>query len=720
MPACVGKRFGVALPSYAGQASHVEVVGPSLCRNDYGRVGGRQAVFCSVLSTHYLSINPEWTLKFANGHQRKIEMATHKIVFLPYETEIEVPHGETIIYAAMEAGVHINASCGGEGVCGKCRVLIEEGTVKGGISEKLSRQDQEKGYRLACQAVVQSDLVVRIPVESSLDATVLRRMMTPRKTANIREMNFDELKEQGLFVAPVEKIFLQLPSPTPQDNLSDITRLINYLNVKHGEHRLDVALSVIRKIPEVIREKDFEVTATLVRPVRDVGKTRLINVQAGDTTDRSYAIAMDIGTTTIYGQVIDLISGEVLAEHGDFNGQISYGEDVISRIVFAEKPGGLQRLHEVVINTINTVLNKIIKRSGIDHEDLSTITLAGNTTMTQLMLKVNPRYIRRSPYVPAATLYPPTRARDLGMVVGEHVAALVYPAISSYVGGDIVAGVMGSGIYRSERLTLYLDVGTNAEIVIGNKDWLACAACSAGPAFEGGGLKFGMRAEKGAIEDFSLDPLTYEPMLITIGNVRPKGICGSGLITMVAGMFEMGVINNLGKFNHDLKTDRIRKEDGVYEYVLAWKDETEIDRDVTLTEIDIENLIRAKGAIYSGCMTLLTEVGLSIQDIEHIILAGGFGSHVDLEKAMVIGLLPEMDAEKVTFIGNGSLMGARMSSLTNRIRKDVVQVTKKMTNFELSDTGSYMDNYIAALFLPHTDINQFPRLKARFEARKKN
>jgi uncharacterized 2Fe-2S/4Fe-4S cluster protein (DUF4445 family) len=647
-------------------------------------------------------------------------MTNYKIKFLPHETEIEVPSGETIIHAAMEAGVHVNASCGGEGVCGKCRVLIEEGTVKGGISEKLSRQDQERGYRLACQAVAQSDLVVRIPVESSLDASELRRLMTPRKTARIRAMNFDELKEKGLFVAPVEKIFLQLPPPTAQDNLSDITRLISYLNVKHGEHRLDVALPVIRKIPDVIREKDFEITATLVRPVRDVGKTRLINVQAGDTTGRSYAVAMDIGTTTIYGQVIDLISGAVLAEYGDFNGQISYGEDVISRIVYAEKPGGLQRLHEVVINTINKVLGKIIKRSGIDHEDLSTITLAGNTTMTQLLLKVNPRYIRRSPYVPAATLYPPTRAKDLGMAVGEHVSALVYPAISSYVGGDIVAGVMGSGIYRSEQLTLYMDVGTNAEIVIGNKDWLACAACSAGPAFEGGGLKFGMRAEKGAIEDFSIDPLTCEPMLITIGNVRPKGICGSGLITMVADMFEAGIINNLGKFNRDLKTDRIRQEDGVYEYVLAWKDETQIDRDVTLTEIDIENLIRAKGAIYSGCMTLLTEVGLNIQDVEHIILAGGFGSHVDLEQAMVIGLLPEMDADKVTFIGNGSLMGARMSSLTNRIRKDVVQVTKKMTNFELSDTASYMDNYIAALFLPHTDINQFPKLKARLAMRKKN
>jgi len=646
-------------------------------------------------------------------------MTTHKIIFLPYQTKIEVPDGETVIHAAMEAGVHINASCGGEGICGKCRVLIEEGEVEGGISEKLNQADRDQGYRLACQAAVRSDLTVRIPVESALDASALRMLKSPRKTAHIRVMNFDELKEKGLFVPPVEKIFVQLPKPTLQDNLPDITRLISYLKAKHDEHRLDVALSVIRKIPDAIREKDFEVTAALVRPVRDVGKTRLINVQPGDTTSRNYAIAMDIGTTTIYGQVIDLISGEVLAEYGDFNGQISYGDDVISRIVYAEKPGGLERLHEVVMNTINKVLGKIIKKSGIDHEDLSTITLAGNTTMTQLMLKINPRYIRRSPYVPAATLYPPTRAMDLGMDVGDHVSALVYPAVSSYVGGDIVAGVMGSGIYRTEKLTLYLDVGTNAEIVIGNRDWLACAACSAGPAFEGGGLKYGMRAEKGAIEDFSIDPLTYDPMIITIGNVRPKGICGSGLITMVANLFETGVINNLGKFNRDLETSRIRQTDGVYEYVLAWKDETQIERDVTLTEIDIENLIRAKGAIFSGCMTLLTEVGMSIQDIEHIILAGGFGSYVDLEKAMVIGLLPEMDAAKVTFIGNGSLMGARMSSLTNRIRKDVVEVIRKMTNFELSDTPSYMDNYIAALFLPHTDIKQFPKLKARLEARKK-
>jgi uncharacterized 2Fe-2S/4Fe-4S cluster protein (DUF4445 family) len=258
-------------------------------------------------------------------------------------------------------------------------------------------------------------------------------------------------------------------------------------------------------------------------------------------------------------------------------------------------------------------------------------------------------------------------------------------------------------------------VGTNAEIVIGNRDWLACAACSAGPAFEGGGLQFGMRAAPGAIEDFSLNPATLEPMIATIGRQRPKGICGSGLINMVACMFEMGVIDNRGKFDPDLKTARLRRTEGTFEFVLAWEKETQIGRDITLSEIDIENLIRAKGAIYSGCMTLLTEVGMEIRDIERIVLAGGFGSFVDLDKAMTIGLLPEIDPGKVTYLGNGSLLGARMSSLTNRIRRDVTEVIRKMTNFELSETSSYMDNYIAALFLPHTDLNLFPKLQARLE-----
>jgi uncharacterized 2Fe-2S/4Fe-4S cluster protein (DUF4445 family) len=644
-------------------------------------------------------------------------MGDYTVSFFPYSKKIKVKSGETILRAALEAGVHINASCGGGGVCGKCRVIIEQGNVEGGISEKLSIEDREKGYRLACQSQVNSDLVVRIPVESEIDSTFLDKAAAARKTARITEMNLEDLKEQGLFTPPVEKKYLELPPPDKDDRLPDMTRLVSFLKLKHQEHRLAVSLPVIRKIPDMIRKENFKVTATLARPVQSGRKTRIINIQPGDTTSRNYAIAVDVGTTTVYAQLLDLSTGKPLAQFGEFNGQISFGEDVISRIMYAEKPEGLEKLHQVIIKNINSLIKKLIGKSGIDIDEVSTLTLAGNTTMTQLLLKINPSYIRRSPYVPAATLYPPIDAVTLGIELGDHVTALVYPAISSYVGGDIVAGVMGSGLYLSEDLTLFLDIGTNAEIVVGNKDWFACAACSAGPAFEGGGIKFGMRASKGAIEDFSIDPSSLEPMNVTIGNTLPKGISGSGLISIVATLFEMGVINSKGRFNRDLDTPRIREVDGIFEYVLAWKEMTTIDRDVVISEIDIDNLIRAKGAIYSGFMTLLAEVGLGVKDLDRIILSGGFGSYVDLEKAITIGLLPEIDSEKVIYVGNGSLMGARMSCLTNRIRKDVVEVTRKMTNFELSETNSYMDQYVAALFLPHTDINQFPKLKKRLKSR---
>jgi uncharacterized 2Fe-2S/4Fe-4S cluster protein (DUF4445 family) len=647
-----------------------------------------------------------------------LKMGKCNILFLPHNIKIAVNEGENLIRAAMEAGVHINASCGGEGVCGKCRVIIEDGSVEGGITEKLDKKDIEKGFRQACLSKVLSDLVVRIPIESEVDAGVLNLQQAPRKTAGIWEMNLDNLKDKGLFMPPVEKKYLDLPEPTSQDNLPDVTRLVSFLKAKYDEHRLVVELPVIRKISDILRQSNFKITATLARPVQSGRKTQIINVQPGDTTDRNYAIAVDIGTTTVYAQLVDLITGEVLAQFGDYNKQISYGEDVISRIIYAGKPGGLEKLHEEVIATINKLIEKMVKKARIDPDEISAVTLAGNTTMTQLALKVNPKYIRLAPYVPASTLYPPIKAAELGLNLGDHVTALVYPAVSSYVGGDIVAGVMGSGMYRAEELTLFMDIGTNAEIVIGNKDWLACASCSAGPAFEGGGIKFGMRAAKGAIEDFSLDPLTLEPMNITIGNVRPKGICGSGLITIAATMFEMGIIDSRGKFNRDLNTPRVRETDGIYEYVLAWSHETQVDRDIALTEPDLDNLIRAKGAIYSGCMTLLEEVGLRMQDIDRVYLAGGFGSYIDLEKAMVIGLLPEIDTDRVRFIGNGSLMGAKMSCLTNRIRKDVVAVTRRMTNFELSETPSFMDNYVAALFLPHTNMDQFPKLKARLKSRK--
>jgi len=644
---------------------------------------------------------------------------TYSITFLPHNTSVKVEDNTSLIRAAMEAGVHINASCGGGGVCGKCRVLIEKGNVQGGISEQLSTEDREKGYRLACLSEVSSDLVVRIPVESEIDTSRLNVQTGSRHTAKVMYANIDELRQDGLFFPPVEKIYLELDPATAEDNQADVTRIINHLRFKHDEHRLTMDLDLIRKVPDIIRQGDFKVTATIVRPVREDGKNKIVNIEPFDTSNRNFAIAVDIGTTTIFGQTLDLQTGQVLSEHGEFNSQISYGEDVISRIIFAEKGDGLEILHQKVIDNINQIIEKIIRKANIGSHEVTTITLAGNSTMTQLLLKINPSYIRRAPYVPASSMYPPFHASDIGIALAEHTIALIYPGVSSYVGGDIISGIMASGMYRTQELTLYMDIGTNAEIAIGHKDWMVCTAASAGPAFEGGGVKFGMRATKGAIEDFSINPVTYEPMVITVGNQKAKGICGSGMITLTARLLETGIIDSRGKFNQSLDTPRIRKTDDIWEYVIVYKENTQIDRDITITEPDLDNLIRAKGAMYSAALTLLEEIGLKIHDIERIILAGGFGSYIELESAITIGLLPEIDPEKVTYLGNGSLLGCKINCLTNAFRRDVGKVVSMMTNFEMATTSSYMDHYMASLFLPHTELNHFPKVKARLEKLRK-
>ncbi|MCD4721543.1 MAG: ASKHA domain-containing protein [Desulfobacula sp.] len=640
---------------------------------------------------------------------------TYSVKFLPHNVSVEVDDNESLIRAAMEAGVHINASCGGGGVCGKCRVLIEEGSVEGGISEHLSPEDQEKGYRLACMSEVSCDLVVRIPIESEIDTSRLNIHAGSRHTAKVMYSNIDELRQDGLFIPPVEKIYLELDSATAEDNQADVARIINHLRLKHGEHRLTMGLGLIRKISDIIREGDFKVTATIVRPVRKDGKNEIVNIEPFDTSDRNFAIAVDIGTTTVYGQVLDLHTGQVLSEQGEFNSQISYGEDVISRIIFAEKDDGLEILHQKVIEVINKIIEKILKRAKIGRHEVTTITLAGNSTMTQLLLKINPSYIRRDPYVPASIMYPPFHASEINIDLADHTIALIYPGVSSYVGGDIIAGIMASGMYRTSELTLYMDIGTNAEIAIGHKEWMVCTAASAGPAFEGGGVKFGMRATKGAIEDFSINPETYEPMIITVENKKAKGICGSGMITIAAKLLETGVIDSRGKFNQALDTPRIRQTDDIWEYVLIYKENTQIDRDITITEPDLDNLIRAKGAMYAAAITLLEEIGLKVTDIERIILAGGFGSYVELESAITIGLLPEIETEKVTYLGNGSLLGCKINSLTNALRRDVANVVNMMTNFEMAATPSYMDHYMGALFMPHTELNNFPKVKERLE-----
>jgi uncharacterized 2Fe-2S/4Fe-4S cluster protein (DUF4445 family) len=640
---------------------------------------------------------------------------SYKITFLPSNRVVEVESGLSVIKAARQAGVHINASCGGSGVCGKCRVILESGTLTGGKSEKLTDAEYEEGYRQACISTIDSNATIRITAESELKTGAVPTEVPIRHRASMHDFNIEDLKEKNVFVPPIEKRVLHLSEPTHEDNMADAGRIIQGLKNEHNERGMITTLPVLKKMRSALREKDFVVTVTLSRPVSKDGKNHIVNIQPGDMSHRSYGLAFDIGTTTVHGSLVDHQTGKLIATRADYNGQISYGEDVISRIIHAEKPKGLKLMHELVTNTINGLITKLLLKTDIVRDEITSITLSGNTTMTHFLLSLEPHNIRRAPYVPVSTFFPPIRARDINLELPLRAVALVFPSISSYVGGDIIAGVMGSGMYSTEAVTLYVDIGTNAEIVIGNREWLVCAACSAGPAFEGGGITHGMRAAAGAIEDFSLNPATYEPMNLTIGNKPPIGICGSGLLVIVATLFEYGVIDRQGKFNRELETSRIREGRSGYEYVLTWEEEAGGDSDIVINEVDIENFIRAKAAIYAGCKTLIEGVGLQVTDLEKIILAGAFGSYIDLDSAMTVGLLPEIDPERILYVGNGSLLGSWMSEMSNHIRRDVVEVVRNMTSFELSEVTDFKDQYIGSLFLPHTDVSLFPETSKRLQ-----
>jgi len=632
-----------------------------------------------------------------------------RVHFNPDNVDIIVDKGENLLQAAIAAGVHIHASCGGKGVCGTCKVVIEKGEVESARTDRVSEAEYQQGIRQACQCQILSDLTVYVPVESRLEKAVLSQES---------KMTSSVLATGWRFKPPLSKLYVELSPPTLTDNAGDLTRLLRGLKQRFALSDLSVDFPVVRKLGKVLRDSDWKVTVTtLVTAAKPRTKAwrrpRIIDIEPGDTREIHYALAFDIGTTTVCGQLLDLNRGKVLAESIDYNGQISYGEDVITRIAYCQKAGGLKKLQQAVVATINGTIDEMVTRSRVPVETIGHIMLAGNTTMTQLLLGLDPRYIRLTPYTPVANFFPPVEAASLGIKVGEHVQVFAFPAVASYVGGDIVAGVIGAGLHQRKALTFFMDIGTNGEIVIGNSEWMVTASCSAGPAFEGGGIKHGIVASNGAIEDFSIDPNSLEPTIGTIGQVKPKGICGSGLINIIAGLLEAGLINQKGKFNPDLPTKRIRPGDDGYEYVLSWATETQTGKDIVITEVDIDNLIRAKGAIYAGCQTLSASVGVNCADFEQVIIAGAFGSHIDIERSITIGLLPDLPVDRFVFVGNGSLLGARLTSFSRDLLDDARRVAQMMTNIELSESIDFMNNYIAALFLPHTNASEFPAVSKR-------
>jgi len=629
--------------------------------------------------------------------------AQYRVKFEPDNIDIVVDEGVNLMQAAIAAGVHINASCGGAGTCGTCNVLVKEGRVESQKTAKVTDANYKKGVRQSCQSKVTSNLVVEIPIESRLETAVLSQ-----EKLGVAALG-QPLATGWRFAPPVEKRFLKLTPPSLEDNASDLSRLLRCIDKQCRKTGVEVDFAALKKLAEVIRQADWHITATFLE---DDGHTRLINVEAGDTRSTNYSLAFDIGTTAVRGQLLDLARGRALAQAIDYNGQISYGADVISRIAQCKNPGGLQKLQKAVVDTLNKLTTEMTGQAGVDIQSINHVVVAANTVMVHLLLGLDPQYLRLSPYVPTASNPPLVKARELGIEVAEHVYLYTVPSVASYVGGDIVAGILGSGIYQRQKVTLYIDIGTNGEIVVGNRDWMVTSAASAGPTFEGGGIKHGMLATTGAIEDFELKAESAGPRLSVIGGGKPKGICGSGIINMAAAMLRAGLITQDGKFNTDKPGSHIRRGEDGYEYLLVSARESATGKDIVFTEIDMTNLIRAKAALFAGYQTLAGSIGARMSSIDEVVIAGTFGSRLNIENAITIGLLPDMPREKFIFIGNGSLLGARLVSYSTDLLRQSRRVAAMMTNVELSESADFMTNYVAAMFLPHTNARElFPSVK---------
>jgi uncharacterized 2Fe-2S/4Fe-4S cluster protein (DUF4445 family) len=635
-------------------------------------------------------------------------MKTYRVTFLPAHKSLEIGEASTIAQAAQRAELHINNLCGGEGVCGECKVRVLKGEVKtsAALSTFFSKEDMEKGFTLACQTKVTEDLEVEIPPESRLEG---EQIMTGEAAADVQGGAFPEQRpETPLYsLKPLaRKIYLELPPPTLQDNITDIERVSRELRKKIGWHSFEISLPCLQHLSDTLRDYDWKIT---VMVVKDRGRYRIQKIEPMDTSSRNFGLAVDVGTTTVVAQLVDLKTGRILGVEGTHNLQAQWGADVISRMVFACTKDGLHPLHDAVVKNINSLIDSLTKKTKVPGEDIQALVAAGNTTMSHFLLGLTPCNIRLEPYVPTADVYPQILATEIGIRIHPRGVLETLPSVASYVGGDIVAGVVASGIADQPLVQGLIDIGTNGEIAIGNKEWLVCCSASAGPSFEGGGTRCGMRATRGAIEkvEISDGKVSYQ----TIGRARPLGICGSGLIDCIYELKRNRIIGSDGKFDRSRKDPRLVFEDDVPQYVIVPADETETGEPIVFTEPDIANLIKSKGSIFAAIKSLIDYTGLSFDQLDTFYVAGGFGNFLNVPKAVAIGLLPDIPKEKIKFIGNSSLTGARMALTSEEAFEKCLHVSRSMTNIELSNYPPYMDEYIAALFLPHTDKRLFPSVK---------
>jgi uncharacterized 2Fe-2S/4Fe-4S cluster protein (DUF4445 family) len=660
-------------------------------------------IYCKHRSSCPISFLSKKGIEGWVGEEKKIEeeIETAVVIFEPDKKEIAVPKGSTLLEAARSADIHINASCNGKGACGKCKLILESGQFETDDTPLLSDTEKEKNYVLACLTKVKGNITARIPEES-----IEKKL----KVAGMGEDATKKLKGLVTKIEPMlENYSLELNRPTLEDSVSDLDRLNRGLKKAGCDvSRLSVGLKVMRQLAATMREDDWKVIASVLHKKCS---SEVLRVAPGNGSKRSLGLAIDLGTTSIVVYVVDMTDGKILSATSGHNRQATCGDDVINRIVCAEKDG-VKKLSGMSLVTINNLIGEAMNGLVEDNfKQIENVVISGNTTMTHLLLGIEPKYLRREPYIPSVSEFPILKAGNIGIKANPIAAVYIMPGPASYVGGDIVSGLLYTGFHREEPLTLFIDVGTNGEIVLGNKDWLMTASCSAGPAFEGGGIRWGMRAEEGAIEKVSINPETLEPEFSVVGDILPRGICGSGMIDLISEMLKTGIIGPNGKFKLESDHPRMKKYDGEGSYVLEFAKNTAMDEDIVFTETDINSLVLSKGAIYAGFTVLLNEAGMDFPMVDRVIITGGFGQYLDIERAITIGLLPDIDRNKFSYLGNSSIAGAYMALLSDNYRKEAINISNSMTYIDFSSNSKFMDEFTSAVFLPHTNMDAFPSVK---------
>jgi len=621
------------------------------------------------------------------------------VTFYPQNKTVKVNKGSTLLEAASVAHITINNLCGGDGICGRCKMIVKEGKVTGKITGKLTRDEIQKGYVLACMSYIDGDLTVEIPPETLAKEMLLADEDAERFRSFEEELRYtDQYKPSPL----VTKLYLELEPPSLANNQADHLRVCGTVSKRLKYKTMQMGLKIIQSLPETLRKNNYRVTAT-VGLRRDIAE--VMDVEGGNSADRNYMIVVDMGTTTIVAHLVDATSTRTIDAEACFNSQGIYGREVTARIINAEKKG-TEELQRLLVDDINRLTESLAQINRIQPRDITAVVCAGNTAMSHFLLGLPTQNIRRSPYVPTSVDPPPLRAAEVGIRINPRGLLYSLPGISGWVGSDITAGILATGINESDELSLLLDIGTNGEIIIGNKEWLMACSASAGPALEGVGEDCGMRAEKGAIEKIRAEngKIIYE----TIGNALPKGICGSGIIDLVSVLLSEEIIDRSGQFTA-AAADRIVERDGIKRYVIVPGDETFSNKPIFFTESDIENVVTAKAAIFAAMNILLRRLELEFTDIKRFYIAGAFGNYIDVENAINIGLIPDIPRDRIEFVGNTSIKGAKIVAFYKEAFYKIMKIQKNTTYYDLMGANDYVEEFKKALFLPHTDIELFRR-----------